>query len=173
MILRQARLGDAPDICAIINAVIRDTTFTFTTKERSEADIAADMALSWAGFQVAEQDGRVVGFATYAPFRSGPGYAHTKELTIHLAAQARRRGTGRALMQTLEKVAIGQGVHALVGGISASNPDGIAFHAACGFTEVGRLPQVGFKSGQWLDLVLMQKILPVAIPGADSAALSG
>lgn len=173
MILRQARLSDAPDICAIINAVIRDTTFTFTTKERTEAGMAADMALSWSGFQVAEQDGKVIGYATFAPFRTGPGYAHTKEVTIHLAAQARRQGTGRALMQRLEEVAIRQNVHVLVGGISASNPDGIAFHAACGFQEVGRLSQVGFKSGQWLDLILMQKTLTVAIPDADSAGVIG
>jgi len=173
MILRQARQGDAPDICAIINAVIRDTNFTFTTKERSEADMAADIALSWSGFQVAEQDGRVVGFANYAPFRSGPGYAHTKEVTIHLAPQARRQGTGRALMQKLEDVAVSQGVHVLVSGTSSANPDGIAFHAACGFEEVGRMPQVGFKSGQWLDLVLMQKILPAAIVAADSTPVSG
>ena len=159
MNLRRASMNDAAEICAITNAAIRDTVATFTTIERREAGIAADIAMRWDAYQVIELTGHVVGFATYGPFRDGPGYAHTKELTIHLAPQARRQGFGHALMQRLEEVATGQGVHVLVAGISAANPQAQAFHAACGYVETGRLRQVGFKSGQWLDLVLMQKEL--------------
>ena len=168
MILRQARMGDAPAICAIANATIRDTLVTFTTKERSEAGVAADIALRGAAFQVVLRGDRVVGFATFGVFRDGPGYAHTKELSIQLATDARRQGMGRTLMQRLEQVAVEQGVHVLVAGISGANPQAQAFHAACGFDEVGRMAQVGFKSGQWLDLVLMQKVLPVAENGTST-----
>ena len=159
MILRRARMNDAAEVCAIINATIRDTLITFTTKERSEADIAADIAMRWDAYQVIVLDDHVVGFATYGAFRDGPGYAHTRELSIQLAPAARRQGFGHALMRRLEEVATAQGVHVLVAGISAANPQAQAFHAACGYVETGRMPQVGFKSGQWLDLVLMQKVL--------------
>jgi L-amino acid N-acyltransferase len=173
MIIRQARLGDAEKICAIFNAIIRDTVITFTTKERRESEIAADVALRWTAFQVAEHDAQVVGFATFGPFRSGPGYTRTMELTIHLSPDARGHGTGRALLRRLEEVAIAQGVHVLVAGISAANPGGIAFHTACGFDEVGRMPEVGIKAGQRLDLVLMQKILPKVEDSADSGGAAG
>ena len=163
-IFRQARMGDAPVICDIANAAIRDTLATFTTTEHSEAEIAADIALRWAAYQVVLLDDHVVGFATYGTFRDGPGYAHTKELSIHLAAGVRRQGLGRALLQRLEDVAARAGVRVLVAGISGANPEAQVFHAACGFDEVGRMAQVGFKSGQWLDLVLMQKVLLVADP---------
>lgn len=160
MILRPATVGDAPAICAISNAVIRDTLITFTTDEKTNAAIKADIMARAPAFIVAELAGAVAGFATYAPFRGGPGYAHTQEHTIHLAPAARGQGAGRALMAQLERVATDAGVHVLVAGISSANPGGIAFHQALDFAEVGRMPQVGRKAGRWLDLVLMQKILP-------------
>ncbi len=159
MIVRRAELGDAPAIAAITNAIIRDTLVTFTTDERSIESISADIETRGPGFLVAEGDGQVQGFATYGAFRAGPGYAHCREHTIQLAFEARGQGTGRALMAALEGAARADGVHVLVAGISSANPDAIAFHAALGFVQVGHLPEVGFKRGKRLDLVLMQKIL--------------
>lgn len=159
MSIRQARAEDAAAIASITNAIIRDTLVTFTTDERSAESIAADIRSRGRAYLVAESDRRVVGFATYFPFRSGPGYAHCRELTIQLAPHARGRRLGRALMSALEATAQADSVHVLVAGISSANPDAVAFHAALGFAEVGRMPEVGFKWGQRLDLVLMQKIL--------------
>ncbi|MEY8838887.1 N-acetyltransferase family protein, partial [Cribrihabitans sp. XS_ASV171] len=139
---------------------------TFTTLERRPEDIGADIAARGSAFLVCELAGKIVGFATYGAFRRGPGYAHTVEHSIQLEPAARGQGLGRALMARLEDVAREGGHHVMVGGISAANPGGLAFHAAIGFVEVGRLPQVGRKHGRWLDLVLMQKIL---VSGADAA----
>eukprot|EP01037_Dinobryon_pediforme_P034782 gene34782-40862_t len=47
----------------------------------------------------------------------------------------------------------------MLGAIAADNAASIALHAAAGFTEVGRLPEVGRKFDRWLDLVFMQKLL--------------
>lgn len=40
MILRPATAGDAAAICAITNAVIRDTLITFTTSEKTQTAVA-------------------------------------------------------------------------------------------------------------------------------------
>ena len=157
--IRPAHPDDAPAICAISNALIRDTLITFTTDLRSEVDTRHAIEAANGTFLVVEEDGRVVGFASFGPFRGGPGYAHTKEHSIQLTAEARGRGVGRRLMFQLEEIARAQNVHVLIAGISSANPAGIAFHRSLGFTETGRMPEVGRKSGQWLDLILMQKIL--------------
>ncbi|MHA6262747.1 N-acetyltransferase family protein [Arenibacterium sp. CAU 1754] len=159
MRLRAALHADAPEISSIINAIVRDTLITFTTREKTIEDVTADIDTLGAAFQVAQIAGEVVGFACYGPFRAGPGYAATCEHSIHLAQGARGHGVGRALMERLEQVARADGKHVMVAGISAANPGAVAFHRKLGFTKSGHLSEVGCKQGQWLDLILMQKLL--------------
>ncbi|WP_121064204.1 GNAT family N-acetyltransferase [Chachezhania antarctica] len=172
--IRPADPADAPAIAALQNRAIRETDITFTTEEVAEADIAARIAQRLPAFLVAETGTGIAGFATYGPFRSGPGYAFVREHTIHVAPAAWGRGIGRALMQELERVALADGVDILIGGVSATNRDGLAFHTRIGFTETGRLPAVGQKFGRRLDLVLLQKFLRPAGPdGPDSLPGTG
>lgn len=162
MMIRSARAEDAADVAAIWNPVIRNTTATFTTQEKTPQGLAADFAAREAegkAFLLAEEAGRLLGFATYFQFRSGNGYAHTLEHTIVLSAAAQGKGVGRALMTAIEDHARAGGGHALWAGVSAENDAGLGFHAAIGFVKIACLPAVGFKFGRWIDLVLMQKIL--------------
>jgi len=157
VIIRQAEPHDAAAVAGLVNEIVVHTTVTFTTRLKTEEEMAQDIVDRGPAFQVAEDDGSVMGFASYFPFRAGPGYATTQEHSIVIAADARGTGVGRALMASLETVARANGVHALLAGVCGENSAGIAFHAALGFEEVGRLPEVGRKFDRWLDLVLMQK----------------
>lgn len=160
--IRPAETADVPAILAIWNPLIRDTAVTFTDAEKTAeglAQLLAEKRAAGQAFLVAERAGQLAGFATFGPFRAGPGYRHSFEHSICLAREAWGRGVGRALMGRIEAAARAAGGHVLVAGVSAENPDGIAFHAALGYVETGRLPEVGFKFGRWLDLVLMQKRL--------------
>jgi phosphinothricin acetyltransferase len=151
-VIRSAGPADARAVAALWNHYIQDTLVTFNVTEKPEAEVAALMASRQAAgqaFLVAEE-GRLVGFATYAQFRGGAGYARTMEHTVLLAPEARGRGVGHALVA---------GVHSLFGGVSSANPEGRAFHLAVGFDEVAVLREVGWKWGRLLDLHLMQKIL--------------
>ena len=157
--IRQAIPADADAIVALWNHVIDETPITFTTERKTRQGIEADITGRGPLFQVAENEGRVLGFATAFQFRGGPGYRHTYEHSIQLAPEAQGQGAGRALMDALERAALERGVHSLWAGVSGENPNGVAFHRAIGFVEVARLPEVGFKFGRWMDLVLMQKFL--------------
>jgi phosphinothricin acetyltransferase len=162
MTVRPAQIADIPALLSIWNPIIRDTAVTFNAQEKSPADLAqmiADKASAGHAFLVAEDDGTVMGFASYGQFRAGIGYAHTMEHTIVLGPNARGRGLGRALMAAVEAHARQSGAHSIFAGVSAENPDGRAFHAAMGYTEVATLRKVGYKFDRWMDLHLMQKFL--------------
>lgn len=159
MNIRPAEPGDAAAIAAIWNAEIRDGISTFNSQEKSLAEVEALIDKRRGACLVAEEAGAVLGFATYDQFRGGIGYARTMEHTVYLSADARGKGVGRTLMATLEQGAREAGVHSLIAGVGGENAAGVAFHEALGYREVGRLPEVGFKFGRSMDLVLLQKIL--------------
>lgn len=161
MIVRPAEEADIAPLVAHWNRIIRDTTITFTTVEKTAESLRALIAERRAAgreFFVA-RDGDAVGFASYDQFRSGPGYAHAMEHTILLAPELRGRGAGRALMARLEGHARAGGAHTLFAGVSGENAAGVAFHRRIGFDAAFRYPEAGRKFGRWLDLVLMMKRL--------------
>ena len=160
--IRLAGAWDATAIAGIWNPVIRDSTVTFNAVEKDPDDLVRFMTtradVGHATF-VAEEDGEVLGFATYGQFRAGVGYARSMEHTIMIAEGARGRGLGATLLEAVEAHAREGGAHSMMAGVSGANEAGIAFHAARGYKEIARVPEVGWKHGAWLDLVLMQKIL--------------
>jgi len=160
--IRAAQDGDVATIAALWNWMIRDTLATFTNAQKSRAEVQALLDTRRDAFFVCEIEGSVRGFAHFGAFRSGPGYAATCEHSLIVAPEAQGQGIGKALMQALLDSARARGMHVMVAGISGTNTAAIRFHAALGFREVGRMPQVGRKAGQWLDLVLMQKTLRAA-----------
>ncbi len=154
--IRPARSTDAPAIAAIWNDAIRNTTITFNPVEKTVDEVAGLIAtdcLIW------DHDDRVLGFARYFPFRGGEGYRFTVEHTVMLHADGHGQGGGRALMNALCAHAKAAGKHTMFAGCSAENAGAVRFHAKLGFQEVATLPEVGFKFGRWIDLVLMQKTL--------------
>lgn len=160
--IRPARPEDAAAILEFWNPLIRDTLVTFNPVEKTEAELRETITakpLSGHAFLVAEEDGAILGFASYGQFRAGLGYARAMEHTIILAPGAKGKGVGRALMAAIEDHARAKGYHTMVAGVSGGNPQGRAFHAAIGYAEVGVIPESGFKFGRYWDLVLMQKVL--------------
>lgn len=164
--IRDAVESDVPAIRHLYNALIPTTTTTWREHLADEAEMVTWFAGQRdQGFPVlvGEQDGVVVGYTCWGTFRGGErirGYRHTVELTLHVDGAHHRRGIGRELLGALVDEARRRGdVHVLVAGIDADNEGSLALHAAMGFDEVARMPEVGRKHGRWLDLVLLQRIV--------------
>ena len=109
-------------------------------------------------FLVAEAGGTVAGYAYASPWRPKPAYRHTVEDSVYLAPGQRGRGLGRLLLESLLTGCADAGVRQVIAVIADSgDPASVALHRACGFAETGRLSQVGYKHGRWLDTVLLQR----------------
>lgn len=108
---------------------------------------------------VLDDDGTLMGFATYGPFRPHPGYRHTVEHSVYLDPRFRGRGLGNQLLERLITMAEQRGCHTLIGVIDADNTASIRLHERHGFTLCGHLKQVGFKFDRWLDVVMYQRIV--------------
>lgn len=162
MIVRDAVDGDLEAVRLVYNDAVANTTAIW-----NEVVVDLDDRRRWAAARralgypvlVAEVDGEVAGYGSFGDFRAFDGYRHTCEHSVYVADRFRRRGIARALVIALEARAVALGKHAMIAGIEAGNEASIALHAALGFAEVGRLPQVGRKFDRWLDLVFMEKIL--------------
>lgn len=165
VVIRDATDDDVEAITAIQNALLATTTV-----EWRDEPYTVDQRNLWLQAQraarrpvlVAEDDGEVVGWASYGDFRNSslrPGYRFTVEHTIHVCDRHTGRGVGRALMEELVTRAGEAGVHVMVAAVDGANERGVRFHERLGFTEVGRMPEVGAKHGRWCDLVLLQRRL--------------
>ncbi|MEM6480025.1 MAG: N-acetyltransferase family protein [Pseudomonadota bacterium] len=152
--LSTAEPQDYAAIAAIWNDVIRNTSLTFTTAEKTEADIAALECV-----MVARIEAEVLAFAAYFPFRGGPGYARTAEISIYVKPDRHGAGIGLALLSALEGRAKESGKHVLIAGINTENANGRGFFERAGYQEMGTLSEVGHKNGRFLSLTLAQKTL--------------
>ena len=113
---------------------------------------------------VAEGGGRVVGWASVAPYdEAHEYYAGVGEATLYVDPSARRGGTGRALLTALADEAERRGYHKLVGKIFASNEASIALVKSCGWREVGVHRRHGRLDGEWKDVLVVERLLGAAL----------
>lgn len=160
--IRDATDDDLPGIVAIYNDAVLSGTAIWSTRlvdvENRRAILADRQARSYP-FLVADQDGAVVGYASFGDFRPFDGYFKTVEHSVYVHPGSQRRGIAAQLMPLLMERGRALGKHVMVGGIDATNLASIALHRRFGFVETGRMPQLGFKFDRYLDLVFMQRML--------------
>jgi phosphinothricin acetyltransferase len=162
MELRDAAVSDLPGVLAIYNEVIATTTAIYAYEPSTLGERTAWWEARRSGgfpVTVAADHGEVLGFGSFGGWRASPGYVSTVEHTVHVRADARRRGVGRAIVTDLIERARALGKHVMLGGIDAENAASLALHAALGFERAALHRQVARKFDRWLDLVIVQRML--------------
>lgn len=108
---------------------------------------------------VAEMDGQIVGWGSLSAYHARSAYRFTVENSVYVHDEFQRRGIGSVILKDLIERSRASGHHAIIAGIDADQAGSLAIHAKFGFQTVGRLQQVGFKFGRWLDVVYMELML--------------
>jgi len=159
--IRLAERRDAEAIRGIYNAEVTGSTVTFDLVARSLEDQVSWIDAHAGGHPavVAEIDEEIVGFGSLSPFRDRAAYIGTVEDSLYVDHAYRSRGVGRALLEELLRLAAAHGFHTVIARIVGGHDASIALHASCGFEIVGTEREVGRKFGQWLDVVVMQRML--------------
>jgi L-amino acid N-acyltransferase YncA len=155
VILRELEERDWPAVRAIYEDGIAGGQATFETEAPSWEDW--DGAHLAAPRPVAEEDGRVVGWAALSPVSERCVYQGVAENSVYVAPQAQGRGVGRALLTRLVEDAERAGIWTIQTGIFPENEGSISLHRRCGFRVVGLRERIGQLNGEWRDVLLLER----------------
>lgn len=153
----------AREILDILNEAIANSTAVYEYTPRPPESMVGwfreKEARRYPVIGAVDENGQLLGFATYGPFRDRPAYKYSVEHSVYVHRGRRGQGIGLWLMRELIEFARDRQYHVMVGGIDLANRGSIAFHEQLGFTHAGTIKQAGFKFGHWLDLAFYQLIL--------------
>jgi L-amino acid N-acyltransferase YncA len=158
--IREAAPPDAEAIARIYNQGIEERAATFETQPRTPHDIAVKLAeCERYPILVATDGDAVVGWAGLSTYRPRPCYSGIAEFSIYLDRSARKRGVGRQLLIALIGAAGERGYWKLVSRVFPFNTASRALCKACGFREIGVYEKHGQLDGQWLDVVIVERLI--------------
>jgi len=106
---------------------------------------------------VAVDGAGILGFAALSPVSARKVYAGVAEVSVYVAARAREKGVGAALLGELVRASEQAGIWTLQAGIFPENTPSIALHQRAGFRAVGTRERLGQLHGRWRDVVLMER----------------
>ena len=166
--IRDVTEDDAAAIAAIYAHHVLHGTASYDSEPPSIEDTLAKIrrirGSLWPSL-VGEIAGNVVGYAYATQLRDRAGYRFTAEDSIYVHPDWTGRGVGKELLSELLRRSEQRGFRTMIAVVGGAEPASVALHRSLGFVQVGRLKHVGFKFGQWLDTVYMQRDLaPLAEP---------
>ncbi len=159
--VRDARAEDAAAIATIYNQGIFDRIATLETEERTPEERIAWLAARGPRHPVlvTERDGMVVGWGSLNQFNPRKAYDYVADFSVYVERAWRGKGVGSALLRALIARAKQLGYHKMVLSAFPWNALGMALYEKHGFRTVGIYKEQGLLDGQWVDTIIMEKIL--------------
>lgn len=162
MAIRDATADDAPTIAQIYNQGIEDRVATLETELRSAEERASWLAARGPRHPVivaTDETSAIVGWGALNAFNPRPAYDHVVDFSLYVAREQRGRGIGDALLGALETRARALGYHKMVLAAFPTNAPGMRLYERHGFTTVGIYHEQGMLDGQWIDTIVMERLL--------------
>lgn len=160
---RPATPDDTPAIAEIYNQGIEDRSATFETEPRAPEERRAWLASIEGRYPavVAEVYGRVVGWAAAGPYHGGRScYRGIGEFSVYVHRDWRGRGVGDRLLTELIAQSERYGLWKLLSRVFVFNGSSRALCRKHGFREVGVYEKHGKLDGAWLDVVIVERLIP-------------
>lgn len=159
--IRLARSEDAEGVLAIYTPYVEETNITFDY-DVEEAKIFCqkiDEMLEEFPWIIAEHRGKIVGYAYAKKHRDRTAYRWCAESSIYVHNDYQGRGLAKLLYEALLEALNTQNVINVYAGIAQPNESSTMFHIKMGFTPVGVYKKVGYKNGQWHDVLWVHRSL--------------
>ncbi len=165
--VRVATEADAAAIQAIYAPIVRETAISFEETPPTVEEMARRMHVTLAThpYLVFDEGHGVRGYAYASPHNERAAYRWSTNVTVYVAADARREGVGQALYKSLLHTLERQRLHAAFAGITLPNAGSVGLHEAMGFVHLGAYAEVGFKLGRWHDVGYWRRPLAASHDG--------
>jgi len=155
---RHAEPRDAGTIARIYNEGIEDRVATFDTELRTADDILGWLEDDYPVI-VAETDGEVCAWAVDHPYSARAVYSGVGDYSVYVSRESRGRGLGRVTLAALLQECEARGYWKLLSRIFPRNEASLALARSLGFREVGVYRRHGKLDGEWLDCVIVERLL--------------
>jgi phosphinothricin acetyltransferase len=161
ILIRTAALDDAPSIAEIYNQGIEDRVATFETELRSAEDQQTWLRSNAGRYPavVAHLDGEIIGWAGAGSYRDRECYRGIGEFSMYVRRDWRGRGVGDLLVAGLISEAERLGLWKLLSRIFPFNQASRELCRKHGFREVGVYEKHARLEGEWLDVVIVERLI--------------
>ena len=165
MLIREAKVEDAPAFVALFDRVNSETTFMLFEHGESPTSVEQQSRIfeHWAKTDsgvtfVCEEDKELIGFVAG---RRGVGrrQAHSIYIVMGVVQAWGGRGIGRSLLETLEGWAQSKGLHRLELMVNCNNGRAIRLYENFGFESEGVKRHALRIDGQYIDAFYMAKLI--------------
>ena len=164
--VRPARADEAEALYHLTAAVYRSTdTMCQSFEERyphltdCAADLAATLADPGSLWLVAEDAGRLIGYATLKR-QPEAKLRHTANLNMGIHPEARGRAVGRRLLtELMDRAVAGRAIEIVYLHVRADNAPAVRLYEAAGFERLAVLDRDTKIGDRYYDVVLMRRLL--------------
>ena len=163
MIVRLARVEDSVAVAEIYDQGVLTRTAEFEVPPQTPGSIPGVTEAPPDRFPVLvaeDESGDILGWAALSEHSTRACYQGIAECSVYVETGHRGRGVGTALSQSIVEEAERLGYWKLIARVFVSNEASRALCRNAGFREVGVLERHGRLEGRWVDVLIVERLIP-------------